>query len=54
MRHVRPIWAGNFTMKYISHTAEQIIRKPKTTEQLIAHSKTVADVSRPIEVTQPP
>lgn len=35
------------------HTAEQIIRKLKTAEQLIAQGKTVADVCRAIEVTQP-
>ncbi len=35
------------------HTAEQIIRKLKTAEQLIAQGKTVADVCRVIEVTQP-
>jgi putative transposase len=45
--------AGDFTMKRIRHTAEQIIRKLKTAEQLIAQGKTVADVCRAIEVTQP-
>jgi transposase-like protein len=40
-------------MKGTRHTAEQIIRKLKTAEQLIAHSKTVADVCRVIVVTQP-
>jgi putative transposase len=40
-------------MKRIRHTAEQIIRKLKTAEQLIAQGKTVADVCRAIEVTQP-
>ena len=35
------------------HTAEQIIGKLKTAEQLIAQGKTVADVRRVIEVTQP-
>lgn len=40
-------------MKRIRHTAEQIIRKIKTSEQLIAQVKTVADVCRAIEVTQP-
>ncbi|QNG28401.1 transposase [Synechococcus sp. HK01-R] len=34
------------------HTAEQIIRKLKTAEQLIAQCTTVADVCRAIEVTQ--
>lgn len=49
----RPDWAGDFTMKRIRHTPEQIIRKLKTAEQLIAQGKTVADVCRVIEVTQP-
>ena len=40
-------------MKLIRHTAEQIIRKLKTAEQLIAQGKTVADVCRALEVTQP-
>ena len=50
---VRPDCAGDFTMKRIRHTAEQIIRKLKTGEQLIAQGKTVADVCRDTEVTQP-
>lgn len=49
----RPDWAGDFTLKRIRHTPEQIIRKLKTAEQLIAQGKTVADVCRVIEVTQP-
>jgi transposase-like protein len=40
-------------MKRIRHTAEQIIRKLKIAEQLIAQGKTVAYVCRAIEVTQP-
>ncbi len=40
-------------MKRIRHTAEQIIRKLITAEQLIAQGKTVADICRAIEVTQP-
>ncbi|MFM7651904.1 MAG: transposase [Vulcanococcus sp.] len=40
-------------MKRTRHTAEQIIRKLKTAEQLIVQGKTVADVCRVIEVTQP-
>ena len=40
-------------MKRIRHTAEQIIRKLKIAEQLIAQGKTVADVCRAIEATQP-
>ena len=39
-------------MKRTRHTAEQIIRKLKTAEQLIAQGKTVADVCRVIEVTK--
>jgi putative transposase len=50
---IRPDWAGDSTMKRTRHTAEQIIRKLKTAEQLIAQGKTVADVCRVIEVTQP-
>ena len=50
---IRPAQAGDSTMKRIRHTAEQIIRKLKTAEQLIAQGKTVADVCRAIEVTQP-
>ncbi|WP_259728862.1 MULTISPECIES: transposase [Synechococcales] len=49
----RPDWAGDSTMKRTRHTAEQIIRKLKTAEQLIAQGKTVAEVCRVIEVTQP-
>jgi putative transposase len=33
---IRPDWAGDSTMKLTRHTAEQIIRKLKTAEQLIA------------------
>jgi putative transposase len=40
-------------MKCTRHTAEQIIRKLKTAEQLIAQGKTVIEVCRVIEVTQP-
>ncbi|QEY31819.1 IS3 family transposase [Synechococcus sp. RSCCF101] len=40
-------------MKRIRHTPEQIIRKLKTAEQLIAQGKTVTEVCRVIEVTQP-
>ena len=40
-------------MKRIRHTPEQIIRKLKTAEQLIAQGKTVSEVCRVIEVTQP-
>jgi putative transposase len=50
---IRPGWAWDSTMKRIRHTAEQIIRKLKTAEQLIAQGKTVADICRAIEVTQP-
>ena len=48
-----PDWAGDSTMKRIRHTAEQIIRKLKTAEQLIAQGKSVADVCRALEVSQP-
>ena len=50
---IRPDWAGDSTMKRIRHTAEQIIRKLKTAEQLIAQGKSVADVCRALEVSQP-
>ncbi len=50
---IRPDWAGDFTMKRIRHTAEQIIRKLKTAEQLLAQGKSVADVCRALEVSQP-
>jgi putative transposase len=49
----RPDKAGDSTMKRTRHTAEQIIRKLKTAEQLIAQGKTVADVCRVLEVAQP-
>jgi len=51
--HIRQDWALCSTMKCTKHTAEQIIRKFKTAEQLIAQDNTVADVCRVIEVTQP-
>lgn len=50
---IRPDWAGNSTMKRIRHPAEQIIRKLKTAEQLLAQGKSVADVCRAFEVSQP-
>ena len=50
---IRPDWAGDFTIKRIRHTAEQIICKLKTAEQLIAQCKIVADVCRALKVTQP-
>jgi transposase-like protein len=40
-------------MKRTRHTAEQIIRKLRTAEQLNAQGKSVADVCRVIVVTQP-
>ncbi|NDC38584.1 MAG: transposase [Proteobacteria bacterium] len=40
-------------MKPINYTPQQIIRKLKAAEQLIAQGKTIADVCRVIEVTQP-
>jgi putative transposase len=39
-------------MKRTRHSAEQIIRKLMTSEQLNAQGKTVVDVCRVIEVTQ--
>ena len=44
---------GSPPQKRIRHTAEQIIRKLKTAEQLIAQDKTLADVWHAIEVIQP-
>jgi len=40
-------------MKRTRHTPEQIILKLKTAEQLISRAKTVAEVCRVLEVTQP-
>ena len=40
-------------MKRTRHTPEQIIRKLKTAEQLLAQCRTVADVFRALEVAQP-
>ncbi|MFM7314299.1 MAG: transposase [Cyanobium sp.] len=39
-------------MKRTRHTAEQIIRRLKTAEQLIAQDRTAVEVCRVIEVTQ--
>ena len=50
---IRPDWAGDSTMKRTRHTADKIIRKLKTAEQLISQGKTVADVCSVIGVTQP-
>ncbi len=50
---IRPDWAGDSTMKRTRHTPEQIIRKLKTADQLIAQGKTVADVCRVLEVAKP-
>ncbi len=41
---IRSDWAGDSTMKRTRHTPDQIIRKLKTADQLIAQGKTVADV----------
>ncbi len=38
---IRPDWPGDLTMQWTRHSAEQIIRKLKTAEQLIAQGKTV-------------
>jgi len=46
-----PDWPGDSTMKRTRHTAQQIIRKFKTAEQLIVQGKTVVEVCRVIEVT---
>jgi putative transposase len=40
-------------MKRTRHKPEQIIRKLKTADQLIAQGKTVSDVCRVLEVAQP-
>jgi transposase-like protein len=40
-------------MKRTRQTAEQIIHKLKTAEQLIAQGKTVVELCRVVEVTQP-
>jgi len=40
-------------MKRTRHTPKQIIRKLKTAEQLLAQGKTVTDVCRALEVSQP-
>lgn len=49
----RPAWAGDWSMKRIRDTAEQLICKLKTAEQLIAQGKSVSEDCRVIEVTQP-
>ena len=48
---IRPDQTGDFTMKRIRLTAEQMIRKLKTVEPLIAQANTATDVCRAIEVT---
>ncbi|QCH14534.1 transposase [Synechococcus sp. CB0101] len=50
---IRPDWAGDSTMKRTRHTPEQIIRKLKTADQLLAQGQTVADACRVLEVSQP-
>jgi transposase-like protein len=40
-------------MKRTRHTPEQIIRKLKTADQLLAQGQTVADACRVLEVSQP-
>jgi len=40
-------------MKRTNHTPEQIFRKLKTAEQLLAQAKTAADICRALEVSQP-
>jgi len=39
-------------MKRTRHTPEQSIRKPKTSEQLIAQGKTITFVCRALEAAQ--
>ena len=51
---IRPDWTEVLTMKRTRHTAEQIIRKLKTADQLIPQGKTVADVCHVIGVLSPP
>jgi putative transposase len=41
---IRPDLAGDSTKKRTHHTPEQIIRKLKTAEQLIAKGKTIVGV----------
>jgi len=50
---IPPAWAGDFTMNRTRHTAEQNIRKLKAAEHLISKGKTVIEVCRVLEVTQP-
>ena len=50
---IRSDWAGDSTMKRTRHTPEQIIRKLKTADQLLAQGQTVADACRVLEVSQP-
>jgi transposase-like protein len=40
-------------MKHTRHTPEQIIRKLKTADQLIAQCQTVTEACRVLEVSQP-
>jgi putative transposase len=49
----RPDRARDLIIKRIRYTAEQIIRKLKTAEQLNARGKPVVEVCRVIEVTLP-
>ena len=48
-----PDWSGDSTMNRTRHTAEQIIRKLKTAEHLLAQGQTVADACGVLEVSQP-
>jgi len=50
---IRADWAGDFIMKRTRQTTEQIIRKLKTAEQLLAQGQTVADACRDLEFSQP-
>ncbi len=49
---IRSAWAQDSTMKRTRQTPVQIIRKFKTSEQLIAKVKTIVNVCFAIEVTR--
>ena len=49
----QPEWAEDFNMDRKGTHNGAVIRKLKTAEQLIAQCKTVVEVCRVIEVTQP-
>ena len=43
---IRADWVGSSTLKRTRHTADQIIRKLKTAEQLIPEGKSVVDLNK--------